>query len=80
MCINVEDCAGCTSGIFCYFQKRGKKYQTCEAASLVFVLQNPTLLVIQVALESEEELEGGGPDVAAFALVLEEQPHPVLSF
>lgn len=44
------------------------------------MLQNPTLLVIQVALESEEELDGGGPDVAAFALVLEEQPHSVLNF
>lgn len=43
------------------------------------MLQNPILLVIQVALESEEELEGGGADVAAIALVLEEQPHPVLS-
>lgn len=60
--------------------EKGEKYQTREVAGLFFMLWNPVLVVIQPALASDKELWWEGPDVAAFALGLEEQPCPVLNF
>ena len=80
MCINVGDCAGCTSSILCRFQKRRKSIGPVRLQ--VFSLCYETLCWWSfIRLWNQTRNCGGkAPHAAAFALVLEEQTRPVLNF